>query len=84
MTEWAEGQWKVACDRCGFWYKSDQLRLEWNNLRTCCGHGTNNCWEVRHPQEFVKGVKDRQAPPWVRPAPPDIELQPGDVTPEDL
>ena len=28
------GQWNVCCDRCGFQYKSRQLRKEWNGLRT--------------------------------------------------
>jgi len=38
-------------------------------------------------QEKVKGVKDRQAPPWVRPQPPEIDVSPGsgnDVGPGDL
>jgi hypothetical protein len=36
------------------------------------------------PQEFVRGKKDQQAPPWVRPEGPEITLTPGQVTPEDL
>jgi len=84
MSEFAKGQWNAICDRCGGKYKSDKLRLEWTNLRTCHGHGTNGCWEPRNQQEMVRGKPDRQAPPWVRPAPDPIELQPGDVTPEDL
>lgn len=59
--------WLAICDRCGWKYKNTQLRLEWTGLRTCCGPGTNQCWEARHPQDFVKGVVDRQNPPWVRP-----------------
>lgn len=78
------GQWKVICDRCGFTYKSRQLRLEWTNLRVCSGPGTNDCWEARNTQEKVRGKPDMQAPPWVRPRTPDIELGPNDVTPEDL
>lgn len=66
-----KGSWNVLCDRCGFKYKNTQLRLEWTGLRTCCGAGTNDCWDPRHPQLDVKGVEDRQAPPWVRPEPPD-------------
>lgn len=40
----------------------------------CDGPGTNYCWEPRHPQDFVRGVKDKQTPPWVRPEPPDTFL----------
>ena len=78
------GQWNVICDRCGFKYKARQLRKEWTGLRVCTGGGTNDCWEPRHAQEKLRGKKDRQATPWVRPEPPEIELQPGDVKAEDL
>lgn len=82
MPTFQKGKWNVICDRCGSEYKSDQLRLEWTNLRVCCGPGTNGCWEPRHPQDMVKGKADRQAPPWVRPEPPEVEV--GQVDPEDL
>lgn len=83
-NEFSHGQWNALCDRCGFKYKSGKLRLEWTGLRVCSGRGTSNCFEERHPQEFVKGRKDRQSPPWVRPEAEDVFLAPGDVTPEDL
>lgn len=31
----------------------------------------DTCWEKRHKQDFVRGVPDRQNPPWVRPEPED-------------
>jgi hypothetical protein len=68
---YVKGQWNVLCDRCGFKYKSAQLRTEWNGLKTCSGPSTNDCWEKRHPQDFVKGRKDKQTPEWVRPEPED-------------
>lgn len=70
------GQWAVICDRCGFRFHSGQLRREWTGLRVCSGAATNNCWEPRHPQDFVRGKADRQAPPWVRPEPEDNESAP--------
>jgi len=66
------GSSAVICDRCGFRYHRDNLHKEWNGLRTCKGGGTNNCWEARHPQDFVKARKDKQTPPWVRPEPDDV------------
>jgi len=66
------GRWKVVCDRCGFHYHNTQLRLEWTGLRVCHGPGTNNCWEPRHPQDYVRGVRDGQSPPWTRPEPDPI------------
>jgi hypothetical protein len=74
---YAHGQWNTICDRCGFRYKSVQLRSEWTGLKTCCGAGTNNCWEARHPQDFIRGKKDDQAPPWVRSEPSDDFITPG-------
>jgi hypothetical protein len=43
--------------------------VEWTGLRVCHGPGTGNCWEPRNAQDFVRGVRDRQAPEWARPLP---------------
>ena len=71
------GDWNAQCDRCGFQYKSTQLRLQWNNLRCCFGGGTNGCWEPRNRQEFVRGKPDRQAPPWTRSDTEGPDVSPG-------
>lgn len=76
------GAWKAVCDRCGKRLKSHDLRKEWTGLRVC-----SSCWEPRHPQDFVKGRVDRQAPPWVRPEQPEIDVSPGsgnEVSADDL
>jgi hypothetical protein len=81
------GQWNALCQRCGFKYKSKQLRKEWTGLRVCSGEGTNDCFERRHPQESVRGRADRQAPAWVSPEPTDVDVSPGsgnEVTADDL
>lgn len=64
---YVQGQWNAICDRCGVKYKSGQLRREWTGLRVCSGGGTNDCFEMRHPQDHVRGKPDRQASPWSRP-----------------
>jgi hypothetical protein len=56
--------WRAVCDRCGFEYKSYQLKQEWTGNMVC-----RFCWESRHPQDFVRAVKDEQAVPWTRPEP---------------
>ncbi len=84
---YVKGQWNVICDRCGYKFKSGQIRKEWNGLRVCKGPSTNNCWEPRHPQDFVKGKADRQAPPWARPEPPDVDVSVGsgnEISRDDL
>lgn len=80
---YVKGQYLAVCDRCGNEYLARQLKLEWNGLRTCCGPGTVDCWEQRHPQDFVKGKADRQAPPWTRPEPADVFITPGPINPDD-
>lgn len=63
------GTWKTVCDVCGFWFPSDAMRQRWDNLMTC-----EKDWEPRHPQDFIRGVPDNPAPPWVRPDPADSYL----------
>lgn len=60
------GLWNVICDRCGFKYKSNELKKEWTNLMVC-----NSCWEPRHPQDFVRSIPDQLPLPYTRPEAPD-------------
>lgn len=61
------GTWATICDRCGFRFPSNELKPEWTGLMVC-----GQCWEPRHPQDFVKAIPDEQAPPWTRPNPEPI------------
>lgn len=63
---WKPGRWKAVCDRCGFRFHSDALKLEWDGLRVC-----NGCYETRNPQEFLRVTPEKIVPPWVRPEGPD-------------
>lgn len=60
------GTWSVICDVCGFRFPSDQIKKRWDNLMV-----DQKCWEQRHPQDFIRGVPDRPAPPFTRPDPPN-------------
>lgn len=55
------GKWLALCQRCGFKYYSDQLKLEWTDLRVC-----KDCFETRQPLEFIKAVKEKGGVPWSR------------------
>jgi len=46
----------VECDVCGFEYRQSVMRERWDNLVVCPAD-----YEVRHPQDFVRGVEDNQA-----------------------
>ena len=71
---YVDGAWKACCQRCGGVYLNTQLSMEWTGLRVCRGGGTRGCWEPRHPQEFVRGKADEQAPPWTSPEPPPVYI----------
>lgn len=59
--------WLAICDRCGFKYTSNELKSEWTGLKVC-----SQCFETRHPQDFVRGKPENQSVPWVRPRPEDV------------
>lgn len=59
---YASGQWNFICDQCGKKFKSSQMRKQWDGLEVC-----KKCFDYRHPQDFVKGVKDTQSVPVTRP-----------------
>ena len=56
------GDWNAICDVCGFKYKASELKRRWDNLYVC-----DVDWEPRHPQDFLKGKRDKQNTPWSRP-----------------
>ena len=64
---WDNGGWNVICDACGRKFKENELQLRWDGLMVCKGD-----WEPRHPQDFVKGVADIQAPKYARPEQTDV------------
>lgn len=69
MTTYLAGKWNCICDRCGFKFKSDELKRDWQGLMVCAKD-----FELRHPQDLIKIRPERNIPPWVRPVPVDIFL----------
>lgn len=56
------GAWNAKCDRCGWSFKNYELKKTWDGFYVC-----DECWEPRHPQDFVRGVEDDPSVPWTRP-----------------
>lgn len=76
------GDWNAQCYECGRKFKAGTLKKHWKGYWVCPDH-----WEPREAQDFVRGVPERQTPPWVQPQPapkfapgaPDIPIaQPSD------
>lgn len=67
MTKFVSGQWNAICDRCGFKFKSSELRKDWQGLMV-----DEKCYEARHPQDLIKIKPEKAIPEWVRPRPDDF------------
>lgn len=63
---WRSGKWKAVCDECGREYYNTELRMRWDKLMVC-----RDDYEVRHPQDFLRGVRESPIP-WSRPEPADV------------
>jgi hypothetical protein len=59
------GDYNAICRVCGFKRKASELRLRWDGVYVC-----NQDWEIRQPQDFVRGLPEEIAPPWTQPEPP--------------
>lgn len=68
-TWFKSGSWNVICDVCGEKHKAEKLLTRWDGLKTCA-----SCWEVRHPQELIRPIKERNSVPWTRPRPDDLQI----------
>jgi len=49
------GDPRAECDRCGIVTHLSELSEEWTGFMVC-----SDCWEPRHPQEYVTGIDDQQ------------------------
>jgi hypothetical protein len=56
------GDWNAFCDVCGFKYKASELRKRWDGMMVCADD-----LEPRHPQDYLKAVQEKPAPPFSRP-----------------
>lgn len=66
------GEWLVVCDRCKFKRFASQVTKTWDGLIVCKPSVKQGCFETRHPQDFVRGVKDDTSVEFVRARPTDI------------
>lgn len=73
------GTWTTVCDRTGFRLLNTQCRFEWNGLLVF-----DQVWEIRQPQDYLKGIPDDQSVPYARPMQEPTFLTVNQVTPGDL
>lgn len=56
-----EGDWNGVCGICGRAFKFSELKIRWDGI-----WADADCFNPRQPQDFLRAVKDVQAPPVVR------------------
>ena len=61
------GSWNLICDSCSIKYKATTAKQRWDGFIVC-----PNCYEQRHPQDFVKTRQDKISVPFSRPIPQEI------------
>lgn len=65
------GDWNAVCFECGRKFKASMMKKHWQGYWVCPEH-----WEPRHPQDFVRAIREVQAPPWTQPMPADSFIEP--------
>ena len=61
------GAWNFRCQECFKKMKSTEARKRWDGFWV-----GPECWEMRNPQDFVRGIPDNQSVPWSTGDPPPI------------
>lgn len=61
------GDFYRMCDRTGFKVRAGRTQKEWTGMIV-----RGQSWERRHPQDFVRGVRDDQTVPMPRPRQVDL------------
>jgi hypothetical protein len=70
-TYYKPGSWNAVCDRCGVYFKAEQLRKTWEGFMVC-----EKDWEMRHIADFIKAPKSVEALPFARPVGTDVSIGP--------
>lgn len=78
MSGYRPGDHYVICDECGGKFHVSETLKRWDKMRVCRAD-----WEPRHPQDFVRGRRDRQRVVDPRPEPRDTFINGVTLTDDD-
>ncbi len=62
--DYKSGDWLVVCDSCSKKIKASKSKERWDGFRVC-----SECWEPRHPMDFIRARADKITVPFTRPQP---------------
>lgn len=68
------GDYNAICDVCGRKYKASELRKRWDGAMVC-----SEDYEPRHPQDFIRGIRETTKLPFTRPEQTDTFTEVGDL-----
>ena len=63
---YVSGDWNIICDSCSVKIKASKSRKRWDGFIVC-----PECFESRHPMDFIRVKGDRGSVPFSRPVPTD-------------
>ncbi len=63
-NHYISGEFNVVCDVCSKKIKAHEAKTDWRGFIVC-----EPCYEVRHPQDFVRARQDKITIPFSRPIP---------------
>lgn len=66
---WISGEWAAICDRCGFKFKSSELRRQWNGRMVC-----KDDFDLQHPQELLRTTPEKVDVPFTAPETTDTHI----------
>lgn len=66
-NHYISGEWNLTCDVCSKKIKAHEAKHRWDGFIVC-----GDCYETRHPQDFVRARQDKITVPFQRPIPPYI------------
>lgn len=73
------GDFLRVCDRTGFRVLASDTQKEWDGAVVY-----DRVFETRHPQDFVRGIRDFEAVPFARPKVDPVYLATNAVSRNDL
>jgi hypothetical protein len=58
---YVSGDWNIICDVCSVKTKASKTRKRWDGFQVC-----SECYETRHPQDFIRARNDKISVPFTR------------------
>lgn len=67
---YVSGSWWIICDSCAKKIRSEETFHRWDGFVVC-----GNCFEERHPQDFIRARVDKITVPFTRPRGEDVFVE---------